>query len=248
MKTMYQLILTFTVVLILSSSASAHYLWVEAPSTAESGSEQIIKIYYGEYNEGLREVEGGRLEEVDGLVSWVITPDGKKLNLKVTKQEKYYQVKFTPEMDGDYTIIATNKVREVKDWSKYAIGIVRPVYYTSKKITVGNSNPTNLSNDNLYPELVIVPYPFDTKDKKQPSFQLLYNNKPFPNTKLFIHAPNEWSKEYKTNDKGVFTLNPLWKGQYVIECIYKEKNPGDFKGKAYEAIRHRATYTYITDK
>lgn len=248
MKIIHQLILTFAVTLCFSSSSFAHYIWIEVPNTAEVGSEQIIKIYYGEFNEGLREIKGGRLEEVDGIVCWVITPDGKKLDLKVTMQEKYYQVKFTPEIDGNYTIIATNKVREVIDWSKYDIGIVRPVYYTSKQITVGKSNSVNLSSDNLYPELVIVPYQPDDKNRKQPSFQLLYNNKPFVNTKLFVHAANEWSKEYKTNDEGVFTFNPLWKGQYVIECIYKEKNPGAFKGKNYEAIRHRATYTYKIDE
>ena len=119
------------------------------------------------------------------------------------------------------------------------------MYYASKQINIGNSNLKNDVNNIIYPELVIVPYP--SKDKSQPTFQLLYNNKVFVNAKLSVHAPKEWSKEYKTDNNGVFSFNPICNGQYVIECIYKEDKAGTFKGKNYEATRHRATYTLIVN-
>jgi len=246
MEKVRHIILLTGLMVCFQSSVFAHFIWIETSDTVQAGTEQTIKIYYGEYNEGLREIKGGNLEEVEGIECWIITPDGKKTNLEVTKQEKYFQAKFTPENDGLYTIIAINKVREVMDWSKYDIGVVKPDYYASKQVIVENNQSASGESKNLYPEFAIVPYP--SKDNKQPAFQLLYKNKPFPNTKLFVHAPNEWSKEFKTNDEGVFTFNPLWEGLYVIECIYKEKSPGTYNGKDYKAIRHRVTYTYQADE
>lgn len=245
MKNIYQLSIIFIALFAFNSNLFAHYIWIETESSAIIGNELTIKIYYGEFNEGLREIKGGRLEDVDGVKCWAIAPDGQKLDLKVIKQDQYYQAKFTPSIPGNYTIIAINKVREVMDLSKHGIGIVRPVYYSSKQVIVGDSKKTSEINSNFHPELVIIPY--KSKDKTKPTFQLLYNNQPLPKTKLFVHAPNEWSKEFKTNDNGLFSFNPLWKGMYIIECIYKEKSPGIFSDKNYEAIRHRVTYTQQID-
>lgn len=232
----------FSILLIFCFQASlfAHYIWIETESTANIGATQVIKIFYGEFNEGLREIQGGRLEEVEGIVCMAIAPNGEKIDLKVTKLNTYYEVKFTPEMAGIYSIIAVNKVREVVDWSKYGIGIVKPTYYSHKQITVDTDVAYVIKND-IYPELILVPYTKEGNSKF--TYQLLYNNKPLAKTKLFVHAPNEWSKEYKTNEKGIFDFDPLWKGVYVIECIYKEKGEGVYLGKNYEAIRHRVTYT-----
>ncbi len=235
--------LTIITLFFFNTSLFAHYIWIEAENRAEMNQEQIIKIYYGEFNEGLREIKGGRLEELEGIQSWVIDPNGQKSDLKVTKRDNYYEVRFTPSSPGKHTIMAVNTVREVVDWSKHGIGVVKPVYYASKEITVGDNVKKQLVQINEYSDMVIVPS--ENNDSSQPTFQLLFKGKPFAETKLFVHAPNEWSKEYKTDENGVFGFDPLWKGVYVMECIYKEEKEGVFVEKKYEAVRHRATYTYI---
>ncbi len=57
----------------------------------------------------------------------------------------------------------------------------------------------------------------------------------------WVHAPNGWDKELKTDADGIVSFTPLWPGRYVLEMIHVEKTPGEFEGTAYEALRHRST-------
>ena len=69
--------------------------------------------------------------------------------------------------------------------------------------------------------------------------------KPLPKTKAVIYAPNDWEKEYKTDDAGQIKMALPWKGQYAIEVIYKEPSAGEFEGKKFDAFRHRAILTVV---
>jgi uncharacterized GH25 family protein len=220
---------------LVTLQAKAHYIWIELDAEAKAGKPQEVRIYYGEYNEGVREVKGGRLEELQGIVAWVISPDGKQTPLAITTEAKYFKTSFTPTLEGKYVVVAINTVRDVVDWSKSDIGIVRPVYYTSRAVVVG-ATETAVANLPAQAEVLITP-----AAQGKNTFNVLFRGKPLANAKIFFHAPNEWSKELKTDADGAVTFDPLWKGQYIVECIYPEKVPGNFQGKAYEAIRHRAT-------
>lgn len=218
----------------LAFSANGHYLWIELGSSVKKGELQEVRIFYGEYNEGVREIRGGRLEEVAGILAWIIAPDGKQVPLTLTTEDKFYKGTFTPQVNGKYTVVAVNTVREVVDWSKHGIGIVRPVYYTYREIVVGQETavPVNVPQEAMLRV---------STAKEKNSFTIMFKGQPLAKAKVLFHAPNEWSKELSTDENGVVTFEPLWKGHYIIECIYPEKSPGTFKGKDYEAIRHRAT-------
>lgn len=227
----------FTCLIALSLQASAHYIWIELAAPVALNKEQEVRIYYGEFNEGVREVKGGRLEELDGIQAWLISPDGAKTNLTVTTDSKFFKTTFTPKLEGKYVILAVNTVREVVDWSKYDLGIVRPVYYTTKEIIVGSVQP------NAFTTLPDVAALSVSSAAEKNSYRVSFKGKPLSKVKVLFHAPNEWSKELSTDADGKVSFDPLWKGQYIIECIYPEKTPGTFKGKNYEVIRHRATLT-----
>src|SRR5690606_26230965 len=109
--------LTAVLVLAVTGRVSAHYLWIELSAPAKVGQETEVRIYYGEVNEGVREVKGGRLEELQGVVAWLIAPDGSRSALPVTIDSKYFKTTFRPQQEGKYVILATNTVREVVDWS-----------------------------------------------------------------------------------------------------------------------------------
>lgn len=218
----------------------AHYIWIETDSNPRVGGEQLIKIYYGEYNEGVREKRGGKLEELEGITAWIIDPNGKKIQLTVIKDALYFKTSFIPKQEGKYVVVAVNEIREVLDWRKYDIGIIRPVYYTSREIQVGNSGEV-VSGKSHMADFMITKQP-NAGDEK--SFTLFFKGQPLANAKVLFHAPNEWSKELKTDANGVVSITPPWNGMYVVECIYPEKVPGNFKGKQYETIRHRVTYTF----
>src|SRR3546814_9950165 len=59
----------------------------------------------------------------------------------------------------------------------------------------------------------------------------------FPYTTLF----RSWLWEAKLSSRGMDAFTPPWPGLYIVEVVYLKKDPGEFKGTAYEAERHRAT-------
>ncbi|RAW02077.1 DUF4198 domain-containing protein [Pseudochryseolinea flava] len=223
-----------TLMFVSAFSVDAHYLWIELGSPAKLGQVQEVRIFYGEFNEGVREVRGGRLDELAGVTAWLITPDGKQLPLVLTTEEKFFKTTFVPATAGKYTIVAVNNVRGVVDWSASGIGVVRPTYYTYREIVVVQDQSTAAQ----FPSEAMLRI---SPAKEKNSFAVQFNGKPLSKAKVFFHAPNEWSKELSTDEKGIVTFNPLWKGQYIVECIYLEKGAGSFNGKSFEAIRHRAT-------
>ena len=74
-------------------------------------------------------------------------------------------------------------------------------------------------------------------------FIVMFNGMPLTQNKVTLYAPNDWEKEYKTDDKGGVVMPLPWRGQYVVEVIFKVPSAGEFGGQKYEAIRHRATLT-----
>jgi hypothetical protein len=219
----------------VSVQSSAHYLWIELGAPAKVSKPVEVRIYYGEYNEGVRERKGGRLEELSGTLAWVISPDGTRTALDITMDNDFFSTTFTPRQSGKYTIVAVNKVRDVVDWSKHNIGIVRPVYYAMKEINIGATPSSTVGNVSEEVTLSISP------TTSPNAFTLRFKGQPLKKVAVLFHAPNGWSKELVTGQDGVVSFDPLWKGQYVVECIYLEKTPGNFNGKEYESIRHRAT-------
>ena len=47
--------LSIALALSCASQASAHFMWIETDATAHPGSAQSIRLYFGEYQEFLRE-------------------------------------------------------------------------------------------------------------------------------------------------------------------------------------------------
>jgi hypothetical protein len=73
--------------------------------------------------------------------------------------------------------------------------------------------------------------------------QVSFKKQPLPSTALLVHSPLGWDKEVRTDSQGIASFTPLWPGHYVLELVHVEKAPGEFKGKQYNAVRHRATTT-----
>jgi hypothetical protein len=74
-------------------------------------------------------------------------------------------------------------------------------------------------------------------------FKVWFKGQPLAKTAVTIYAPNGWWQEHKTGADGSVALARPWRGQYVIEVIFLEPTAGEFDGKKYNAVRHRATLT-----
>lgn len=201
--------------------ASAHYLWIE---TDENGA----RIYFGEYNEDVREVAGGRLDERDALRGRAIKADGSSGPLSFTKQQDH----FTASVEQVRWLLVEDDTNQVMDWTASGIGVVRPIFYARAA-----AGPIAAAKSAL--KLDLIP---DATDGHR--VQVFFGGQPLPNAKVHVHAPNLWSQELTADENGRVTLATPWPGQYVIEVIHKERKPGQFKGRSYEAIRHRVTFTH----
>lgn len=204
--------------------ARAHYLWIEQ-STTEA------RVFYGEYENALRETSPGRLDSITGLKLTAVAGDETGTPLAVAKTALSFQA---PLAGKPAALVAENPNTEVKDWSAHGLGIVKPMFY-ARALIAGAPAPTRPALD-----LDILP------DAAKPgSFRVFLRGQPLTKFKLLVHAPNTWSREEEPDAEGRIAITTPWPGLYVLEVVHREATPGEFGGRAYEAIRHRATLSLL---
>lgn len=209
--------------------ANAHYIWIERDA-------KTARIYFGEVAE-VREQSPGRLDEIKAPRAWALATDvrgvpAKPIDLAVKREPRYFSLSGTLTQE----LLATETGYMVKDWSASGIGIVKPMYYARH-----SSWPLKQA---LAPakELKLDVQPVaGTKG----TFVVLFDGKPLANNKVVIYAPNDWEQEHKTDERGQVKMALPWRGQYVVEAIYKEALAGEFEGQKFDAVRHRATLTVV---
>src|SRR5690606_21269426 len=143
-------LITLALFLITANSVFAHYLWIETNPKGELNKEQEIRVYYGEYTYGVVEkVNGEAFPKVKDFTLWVIDPSGHKIELQTEASESYYTAKFTPSVNGTYTVLLNNDKIDVIDYTKYDFGIFKTHYHSVAKIQVGDPvKETIASNEN----------------------------------------------------------------------------------------------------
>ena len=221
---MTRLIYTTIALFLLLMPARAHYLWIESESAADS------RVYFGEFNEGVREKAGGRLDERDAIELRLARADGATDPLPFTKRTDH----FTAKAPQEGWLLVQDLTSEVKDWTASDIGIVKPMFYAraavAGKLTAAKPALT----------LDIIP---DVNNPR--NLRVWFKGQPLAKAKVLVHAPNEWSKELEANANGEVAIATPWPGRYVVAVIHKERERGEFRGKAFEAVRHRTTFSQV---
>ena len=203
-----------------ASSANAHYLWIEQPTTGNA------IIHVGEFSEGVIEKSPGRMDEMPSIEAFSgPTP------VTISKQATHYLLSATA---ANASVTAQEGDYPVKDWTASGIGIAKPMYYA--RFGPGSAGAT--------PSLALDIIP--AADGK--SVQVWLRGKPLAGATVALHARNGWSKSDKADAEGRLAIAMPWRGQYVVEVIHAEKQPGLYDGKSYDIMRHRATLTMIQPK
>ena len=241
---------------IFGSSAFAHFVWIEGSPSVQTGKEETVRFYFGEFHEFLREEAGGRLEDREGLNVWMVDSDGKKQALKLEKKTNFFQALVKPEKPGRCNLVANDLKTEVKDGTKYdSIGIMyKPMFYArtqflsfeADRVSEKEVEVTDILDLDIIPitsHLDPVNGTISPEVGDEVVIQVLFKGQPLEKAKPFAYSPIGWVKELRTNSKGITRFTPLWTGTYVIDYVYLEKVSGKFNGKEYEGIRHRATLT-----
>lgn len=208
-----------TVVLLSAMTTAipvqAHYLWIE-PVGEEA------HLCFGEYENALREKSGGRLD----TIAMPEVADASRVAVGTERKTDYLAVKAK----AGQPLIAQEITMKVKDLRKHNIGIVKPMYYT--RFAASESEGVSALTLDIQPV---------SKGKVRVSL----HGKPLAKAKLNIFAPNQWMREYETNDQGEVAIDTPWPGLYVVEVVHVEPVKGEYQGDAYEGIRHVGTLSFV---
>ncbi|HRP69844.1 MAG TPA: hypothetical protein PLY93_09970 [Turneriella sp.] len=224
---MKRIYLYMVVLFMLPMAIHAHYIWIEYDKGREA------KVYFGGVEDNEREVLPGKLDKIIGLKAHTIDAQGMLKESVVKKTSHYLGVEAQPNTTSIYV---ETLVMPVADLSKFGLGVVKPNYYARFGMHRTSSPQKAEMNLDILPVA-------NAKD----TMQILFRGKGLEKAKVSLYAPNTWMKEYRTDKDGKIQLSLPWTGEYVLEVIYTEKVSGKFDGKAYEAIRHRATYTFVVE-
>lgn len=205
--------------LAVAPAAFAHYLWLEKEGAG-------ARLYFGEVNE-VREQSPGRLDEIPAPKAW--NAGGAALNASRGKGS------FAIEGKTGQDLAAAETGYAVQDWTRHGIGVVKPMFYARSSAWPARAVAAA-------PELRLDVQPVPGAAN---TVRVLFDGQPLAGAKLAVHAPNGWDQEHKADEQGRVTLSLPWRGQYVLEAIHKEAAAGEFQGKRYEAVRHRATLSLV---
>ncbi|MGH8611840.1 MAG: hypothetical protein ACREYF_07295 [Gammaproteobacteria bacterium] len=205
----------------------AHYLWIEPQGTGAIG------VYFGEYQEGLKEQSGGRLDERAGLEGSQKGQGRSSEALHFEKKQDHFLTKIDPKAEW---ILVQDTANPVKDWSDFDIGIVKPMFYTRAAAA-----------DRLRPAAPVLTLDVLPVAGRVDEVQVFFRQAPLPKAKVFVYAPNQWLQDLKTDGSGKVRIQTPWPGRYVVDVVYNEPAPGEFKGAPYRSIRHRATLSFVVN-
>ena len=207
------------VALLQSLPAAAHFIWLEQ-------ADGQTKLYFGEYENGIREKTGGRL---DTIAAPEAMANLTKLNLQ--RKENYLLVEDAKHQPvTNQAVVAHELTMKVKDLRKNNIGIVKPMYYAR----IGDLS-----------QIAVLPLGLDIQSIGDHKVRVSLDGKPLPKGKVHIFAPNQWSQELDLNEVGEASFVTPWKGLYVLEVVHLQPNGGEYQGDAYEAIRHVSTLSIV---
>lgn len=206
--------------LFFLAPAQAHYLWLEKVDGQP-------RIYFGEYQEGLHEKSGGRLDTIAQPQVQALLIGKNPADIAVERKDDHLALIKAP---AKARLIAQDVGLKVKDLSKNKIGIVKPMYYA--RLAVGDVEDKSSLTLDIQPIGV---------GRLRVNFQ----GQPLVGETLVFYAPNQWMREYKTDQNGEVIITMPWQGSYVAEVVHLESAPGVYQGDTYDSVRHVGTLTVM---
>ncbi|MFC0181259.1 protein of unknown function [Pseudarcicella hirudinis] len=231
-------LLSVLLLLMFPLISMAHGYWLEVNSLAKAGQAVSIRLFYGEYAEQVRET-GDRLNKMADIKVYVLDENGKKTEVLMKQTNTHWEGSFTPEKEGFYQVLGINDQREVQDWTKHNLGVIRPVQFLRANFTAGKK--ATVTN---HPQFLDVSL---KKDQGKYILTALKDQKPALKAKLTIVSPSGWEKSKSTDEQGEIAFQTLEKGIYLIEFEWIDKTPGTFKNKNYESVRYQSNTTFVVE-
>ena len=210
---MRTLLVAVIAALSFAGNASAHHLWLEADGTG-------AKLYFGEFEENLREASPGLLDRFKPLPEAKVVRTSGPQPLKVEKSPGAFVLTGTIGA-ADSIVAEQASVTE----RKQAERVVRTRGHLAARWVPDLAERA--------PVLMLDIVPTGTPG----AFKVVYDGKPLPKAKLELIAESGWKRELKTDEQGAFTVALPWRGAYVIEIEHVEAKPGGEGADAHDRKR-----------
>lgn len=207
-----RLICILAAALLLTSNASAHHLWIEADGSG-------ARLYFGEFDENLREASPGLLDRFKPLPEARVVGAAAQ-SLKVEKQPNAFALSGTIGA-GDSLVAEQARITERKQDEK----VVRTLNHLAARWVPDLAERA--------PALTL-----DVVPTGQPgAFKVVYDGKPLAKAKVELIAESGWKKELHSDEQGAFTVALPWRGTYVIEIEHADNKGGGEGASAYDRKR-----------
>ncbi|WP_142453694.1 DUF4198 domain-containing protein [Gracilimonas mengyeensis] len=240
---MKKLLLVLVLIFCGLKTTIAHNLWIETGSEAQIGEAHEVRIYYGEYTYDYYETVSGNFADVADFTLWLVKPGGEKVELEAKPEgETFYSASFTPKERGSYRVQLVSNKTTVVDWTEYGLGVLKPDFYATADVLVGEETDLKASLENA--PLQITPDKTGASAGDHLRLTITFKEKPLAEQEVMLSVADQWTKTVQTDENGEVVFELPWEGQYVIETVHTEEAPGSYQGDEYEAIRHTATYTF----
>lgn len=216
--------------------AQAHGYWIELKGSGKTNEPVQVQVFFGEYAHGKRE-RGATLDKMADIKITVVGPDGEKTTVATTQTNTHWEGSFTPQKVGYYQVLGVNDTRDVQDWTKRNMGIVRPVQFLRADYVVGEAADRTVSPQQL--DVVA------RAEGNTVGLRALRDGKGLANSSVNVVNPEGWERRCQTNEQGRTSFAANQKGIYIVELEWIDKTPGTFNGKPYEQTRYRCDMTQV---
>ena len=194
---------------LLSLNAAAHSLWLEGDTTAS-------KLYFGEYDENLRETSPGRLDSIIAPMATVIDATGTEKSVNVSRSTDHFDIP-----GGTVVLVQALKQPVREPQGENSAPAQKRFFYA--RLGKGSS------------------LPLDIQQHSANLLRLSFIGKPLAKTEIVITAPSGWQKHLRTDENGEASFSLPEPGLYVAEARHKLDSPGEFEGRAYATEIHIVT-------
>lgn len=205
-----------------TAPSPAHQIWIQPDANG------ALQLYFGEFNENLREVSPGLLDRIDAKARLVKA--GGEVLLDAKKESGGFAL--SGQAASGESVVAENAsppIRETKTEDKVTRTLVR---LSARFVPdLGERGPV-LTLD-------IVP----TAD--QGRFKLIFRGVPLGKAKVNVVSESGWAYETRTGEAGTFEAKFPWKGPYVIEVTHTDGTAGTHQDKPYDAATFVTTLSFV---
>lgn len=236
---------------VLSFVLMGHSVWMESSYKGVAGDDVVFDLYFGEFEKDLREKD----EKVNGMADFkalYIHENNAPVAVPLNKTNKSFQGKFAAKEPGFYQILAINDEREVQDWTKHGLTVLRPIEYQRSSFTAFSEKKTEKVDVQPYFFFDIVPdYALNHKGEVCSIFEkgrvitgkIYLDKKPISDVEIKVYTPDKDILTLAAEDGGRFSFKAEKEGTYLITSTVNDGTAGTFKGKNYNLTRHHISTT-----